>query len=282
MSIKLFFAISVITLFLLESFARAEVSSEFDENVIRNIQDARVPSQEFNALVQEFESSNDPVVKSEKWRELIAIASEGLLSVPWTAPAGGWKLLDFPTEGGITLREVSEQPSTKVSFTKIVAKNEAAAVQLRGAGALLSTAISSGEQWACKMLLNAALHQEGNFKHLTYWFAKNFGEDANEISWTVDWNEWHNAYGSADVLGKSIVLRNVTMLAIRSNEFAVARSINLAALSSSERELKAIALAFGHPDLGLDVTTKWREIAEDASDPQIRALARETLTKFGM
>ena len=72
------------------------------------------------------------------------------------------------------------------------------------------------------------------------------------------------------------------MLGIRREQVTTAAAINLAALSGADRELKAIALAFGDPALGSAVTAKWAEIAGNASDAQMQALAQEVRGKFGI
>jgi hypothetical protein len=262
--------------------ANADQLSEFDESVVRSTQEARGLPQAVTAAVEAFESSSDPTVKAAKWEDAVVAASEGFVSLDWPTPTGGWKLIDFPAGGNLTVQEVQHQQRNSAYYTKLVAQNEIEAVRLRGAGALLSSAASDGEQWGAKLLLDMAQRPDSNIKRLTYWFALNFGEDKNLIDWQVDWVAWQQAYNAANALGKAIILRNVTMLALRRNEFATAATINLSALSSDDRELKAIALAFGDPALGLAVTTKWSEIANNASDLQLQALAKELRSKHGI
>ncbi|RBP45726.1 hypothetical protein DES53_102108 [Roseimicrobium gellanilyticum] len=264
------------------SCAGSDQPSEFDEAAIRSMQDARDMPQAFPSAVEAFESSSDPTVKATKWEELIVITSESILSANWTIPAGGWKLIEFPTGSNITLQGAQDQQRNKAYYTKLVAQNETNAMRLRGAGALMLDAASSGEQWAGTLLLDIAQRSDSNIKLLTYWSTRDFGQDANAIAWTVDWNAWQQAYNAADSLGKAIILRNITMLAVRKNEFPVAAAINLSALSGTDRALKAIALAFGDPAFGASVTAKWTEIASDASDPQLQALAQEVRRKFGL
>ena len=265
----------------------AEQPSEFNEVAIRTMQEASSPSPAFIAAVQAFETSNNPVVKAAKWEELVVTAAGGLLSAAWTAPSGGWKLLDFPATGNLTLEDVREQQSNKAIYTKLIAQNETQAVQLRGAQGLMLNAALEGEQWAEKLLLDIAQRPDSNIKRLTYFCAKDFAQDwtakgesesgvpSTVPVWQVDWNAWQQAYNAANALGKATILRNVTMLGIRREQVTTAAAINLAALSGADRELKAIALAFGHPALGSAVTAKWAEIAGNASDPQMQALAQE-------
>lgn len=262
--------------------ADTEPPSEFNESTIRTIQDAWDLTPEFRAFVEEFDASNDPLVKSAKWEEAVVAASEGILSASWTPPAGGWKLLDFPAQGNLSVQQVVDQPWLKASNTKIVAQNETEAVRLRGAGALLLNASIEGGQWGEKLLLDIAQRPDGNLKRLAFWFTRNFGQDVNAIAWSPDWSAWQQAYTSANALGKAIILRNLTMLAVKTNEFSVASNIYVSALSGSDRELKAIALVFSHPALGSAVTQKWNEIADNGSDPQFQALANEMKSTFGI
>ncbi len=257
-------------------------ASEFDENAIRAIQDSLIPSQEFQTLILAFEASSNSVAKAAKWEQLVISASEGLLSSLWSEPANGWRLIEFPAAGNLTLEDARNQPWNRAFYTKLVAQNPPQAVHLRGAGALMKVAANDGEQWANDMLLDVVQRPDSNFKRLTYWFTSGFGQDAEVINWSVDWNAWQQAYNAANALGKAIILKNVTMLALKRNELTVAGAINLSALSGGDRELKAIAIAFGDPALGSEVTAKWAEIASDPSDPQIQALARELRKKWGL
>ncbi len=160
----------------------------------------------------------------------------------------------------------------------------------RGAGSLILSAALDGEQWGKKLLLDIAQRPDGNLKRLTYWSAKHFALDWNTresesgsaAPWPVNWTAWQQAYNASNALGKAIILKNATMLAVRRSDFAVAATINLSALSGTDRELKPIALAFGDPALGSAVTAKWAEIAGNASDPQMQALAQEVRGKFGI
>lgn len=265
---------------LASSLADSEPSSEFDENTIRSIQSSIQPPQEWADLLSDFETSNDPPVKAAKWEQVVSAFSGGMLSSVWPEPPGGWKLVEFPTTGNLALQEVRDQAWKKAEYTKLVAQNETEAARLRGAGALMLSAASDGKQWGEKLILDIVQRPDGNVKWLTYWYARDFGQDANGIAWPVDWPAWQSAYDQSNALGKAIILRNITMLALRSGQFETSRAINLAALSGTDRELKAIALAYGHPDLGSEVTAKWDQIAEDASDPQLQALAQEAREKF--
>lgn len=270
--------------------AKADPPSEFNETAIRAMQEGRGASQAFTTAVQAFEASSDPVVKATKWEEAVVAASEGLLSSTWPTPTGGWKLLDFPVSGNLSLKVVADQQAQKASYTKLVAQNETEAVRLRGAGALMLNAALEGEQWGEKLLLDIAQRPDSNIKRLTYWFTKYFAQDWHTQGesatgapvWTVNWSAWQQAYNAANSLGKAIILRNITILAVRRSEVATAATINLAALSGTDRELKAIALAFSDPALGSAVTAKWKEIANNTSDPQLQALAQEARAKFGI
>ncbi len=274
-----------ITIFVLYVFgsvtAYSDPVSEFNETAIQTAQENRQPPQDFSTASVAFEASNDATVKAGKWEEIVTAAGEGLLAQTWPTPSGGWTLLDFPSMGTITIKDVRDQQSTKASYTKIVAQNETEAIQLRSAGALLWGASQDGEPWGEKLLLGLAQQNDDNMKRLAYWFTKDFGQEVNSITWTVDWSGWQQAYTAANALGKAIILRNITMLALKKDDYTTAASINLSALSGSDRELKAIALAFGHPSLGSAVTAKWSQLADD-SDAQIKALASEVKASFGI
>ena len=270
--------------------AKADPPSEFNETSIRTMQEGRGASQAFTTAVQAFEASSDPVVKATKWEEAVVAASEGMLSSTWPTPTGGWKLLDFPVSENLSLQAVADQQTQKASYTKLLAQNETEAVRLRGAGALMLNAALEGEQWGEKLLLDIAQRPDSNIKRLTYWFTKYFAQDWHTQGesatgapvWTVNWSAWQQAYNTANSLGKAILLRNITILAVRRSEVATAATINLAALSGTDRELKAIALAFSDPALGSEVTAKWKEIADNTSDSQLQGLAQEALAKFGI
>ncbi len=269
------------------SIAAPEPPSEFDETVIRSIQDASQAPQQWPELLAAFEASNDPLVKAAKWEQVITTFDGNILSSVWSEPAGGWKLLEFPTTGNLTVEDVRKQPWRKAEYSKLVAQNETEAVRLRGAGALMLSAASDGHQWGEKLILDIAQRPDSNVKRLTYWYANDFASDwvargKSLVHWPVNWSAWQQAYNAANSLGKAIILRNITMLAVRRNEVATAAAINLSALSGTDRELKAIALAFGDPSLGPAVTAKWAEIAGNASDAQLQALAQEVRTKFGI
>ena len=258
----------------------AQQASHFDEDAIQIIQESVVPSATFNSLAEEFASSANPATKAEKWEDLIIEWAAGLFSSAWVPPEEGWTLLDFGLVETQTLEEIRQQPLRIASYTKLVAQNEADAVRLRGAGSLLATASAEGEQWGERLLLDIAQRPDGNFKRTAYWFTRDFGADANAISWHVDWSLWQQAYNLANSLGKGLILRNIGMHAIRRNEYDTVEAIHLAALSGTNRELKGIALAFGHPSFGDDVIAKWRQIAEDNSDLQLQAIAQKVTTEF--
>jgi hypothetical protein len=272
------------------SNAQSQPTSEFDEAAIRAIQDGRAMPSGFQSTAEQFEASSDPVAKAAKYEQLVVTGSEGLLNAVWPEPAGGWKLVEFPAGNNLTLDEVRNQQSGKVYYTKIIAQNEAAAVRLRAAQALILNAALEGQQWGEKLLLDIAQRPDSNMKRLAYWFMRDFAQDWNTresetgpvAPWPVNWSAWQAAYNAANPLGKAIILRNITTLAVRRNEVATAAAINLAALSGTDRELKAIALAFGDAALGSAVTAKWAEIANNASDPQLQALAQEVRTKAGI
>lgn len=273
-----------------QSSAQSQPVSEFDEIAIRTMQEGRAMPAGFQSTAEELEASSDPVVKAGKYEQLIVIAAEGFLSGVWSQPAGGWKLLDFPTTGHLTVEDVREQPSDRVFYTKVLAQNESEAVRLRSAGSLALGAALQGEQWGEKLLLDVAQRPDGNIKRLAYWFTRNFAQDwhtkgesaTGATVWPVNWSAWQQAFNAANPLGKAIIVRNVATLAVRRNEVATAAAINFSALTGANRELKAIALAFGDPALGSAVTAKWAEIAGNASDPQMQALAREVRTMFGI
>jgi hypothetical protein len=145
-------AAAVLLLGFARSSANADQPSEFDEVAIRAMQEGRAASQSFTTAAQAFEASNDPVVKAAKWEEAAIAASEGLLSATWPTPSDGWKLLDFPASGNLTLQDIEDQQSQKASCTKLVAQNETEAVRLRGAGGLMLSAALDGEQWGEKLL----------------------------------------------------------------------------------------------------------------------------------
>ena len=230
---------------------QADQTSAFDEAAIRAIQESRsgpgqIP-QGFQTLVEEMGASNDPLVKASKHEQLIIAASEGMLTGTWPEPSGGWKLLEWPQGSNLTVEDVRSQQGSKVLYTKVIAQNATEAVRLRGAQGLMLNAALEGEQWGEKLLLDIAQRPDSNIKRLAYWFAHDFaqdwhtqGESATDAPvWPVNWNAWQQAYNAADTLGKAIILRNVTMLAVRRNEFVVASAINLSALSGTDRELKA-------------------------------------------
>ena len=270
------------------SNAQSQPASEFDETAIRTTQNTWSLSPEFETLVQQFEASNDPVIKAAKWEQVILSASEGLLATEWPEPVGGWKLVEFPVEGNLTIEEVRNQQSSNAYYKKIVAQNEANAVRLRGVQGLILNAALEGQQWGEKLLLDITQRPDSNMKRLAYWFMRDFAQDWNTREsgnsptppWPVDWSAWQQSYDAANSWGKAIILRNITMLAIRRNEVATAAAINLAALSGTNRELKAIAIAFGDPALGSAVTAKWVQIGNNASDAQLQALAKEVCAKF--
>ena len=271
----------------------AEQPSEFDEAAIRTMQETSLPSAAYDTAWQEFEAASGAATKAAKWEQLVIVASQGMLSTNWPPPPAGWKLIVFPASGNLTLQDVREQAWEKVYSTKLVAQNDTEAVRLRAAGGLLVGAVVEGEEWASMLLLDVAQRPDSNIKRLAYWFTQDFAIDWNPQResesgvpsavpvWQVDWNAWQQAYNAANALGKAIILRNVTMLGIRREQVTTAAAINLAALSGTDRELKSIALAFGAAALGSAVTAKWAEIAADASDPQMQALAQEARSKFG-
>ena len=272
----------VFAAFAVSTVAQEPPESEFDEDAIRHLQEGASPSNQFQQLVQAFETQTNPEDKAGVWKALIVDAGDGILSQTWTEPAGGWKLLEFPAQGDISVQQVVTQAWEKVSKTKLVAQNDADAVRLRGAGALLQLVSADGEEWGEAFLLDIAQSPDGNLKRLTYWFTRNFGQDVNAIVWSPDWVAWQQAYTSANALGKAIILRNLTMLAVKTNEPSVACNIYVSALSGSDRELKAIALVFSHPALGSAVIQKWNEIANNGSDPQLQVLANEMKNTFGV
>lgn len=115
-----------------------------------------------------------------------------------------------------------------------------------------------------------------------YWFSGEFAQDNTDLVWVVDWAAWQTAYDNANALGKAILLKNASFLAIRDNDFAVASAMHQAALGGTDRELKAVALAYGHPSLGTGVTSTWETMAADNSDPELQSLAQQALANQGL
>jgi len=257
----------------------ADQSSEFNEETIRSIQESTTASDQFNQLVQEFTASSNPAIKAQKWEAILNEFGQSLLAVSWE-DSDNWDMVDFPATGVITIEEVAQNAELKAAYTRLAAKDESEAARLRGIGSLLRTMVSDGEEWAEELILDISQRSNTNLKWITFWFAKNFGQDANKFDYPINWTAWENAYMSANALGKAIILQNITMIAIRSGEIDAARRINLEALSSSNRQLQAIAIAFGHPDLGSEVIDAWETISEDTSDSQLQALANEALSKY--
>lgn len=274
-----YITISYICLFIgVRVNGQHEIPSEFDETTVATIQQARDMPVAFQSAADDFESATDQQIKAAKWQLLVELASESFLSDEWTAPSAGWRLIEYPSTGNLTREDIRYQPRRIASYTKLVAQNETEVVKLRGAGALLATAASDGEEWGSILLLNIAGGNENNIKRLAYWFTIDFAIDKEAIDWSVDWIQWHQVYNNSDTWGRAIILRNILLLAHRVNNFDIASAISLSALNGSNRDLKAIALAFGDPVYGEAVHARWEQLANDSSDPQIQALAQEAMS----
>lgn len=150
-------------------------------------------------------------------------------------------------------------------------------MELRGSGALILDAMAKGETWAEQWLLEAAEGADDNMKRMMYWFSGDFGADMEQPARVVSWTEWQQAFNAANDLGKAIILKNMTLLAVFKEEFTTAAAIHTSVLNGTNRELKAIALTYGHEDLGSSVKTLWEGIANDTSDAHLKALAEEAL-----
>ncbi len=264
-----------ICLTLILGTACGQVTSEFDEEAIQTLQENAAITQGFTDAVTAFENASGDAAKASAYEQLV-LHDAAIVSANWTAPTEGWKLFEF-TGSSSTIEDVKQQQHDKVFYTKAIAQSDAEAMKLRGSGALIREAMAKGETWAEHWLLEAAESTDDNMKRMMYWFSGEFGADMDQPARSVNWTEWQQAFNNANDLGKAILLKNLTLLAIYREEFTTAASIHTSILNGTDRELKAIALAYGHKDFGSGVTTLWEGIANDTSDTHLKALAEEAL-----
>lgn len=265
--------------FLLHSI-EVQANPVFDEENIETEKAAlwgQVES-EYATFVQ-----SDDTAKQGQFTNMLTSLGGSLLAKQWTYENGGdWPIVDWSlVEDLNTFFEDQDTLLLYDSGIPKIARTNAEAAQAEWLIHLLATCTSSGEDWFALWLQNLAQGADTNLKRIAYRSAEDFGEDYArshpDQQPSTDWNEWKQAYDQSNKLGKAILLKCMTRLALITGEWQKLKEIHLAVFNGNDDELKAIALVKSDNGLGDEVIAKWKEIAENSTNAKLKSLAQEVL-----
>ncbi len=208
-----------------------------------------------------------------------------LLSKQWVYTGGGdWPVVDWSLVDRIEkfFEDQDKHLLYDSGIIKIAQNNEEAA-KAAWLVHLLSFPCSDGEVWYGDWLQNLAKGGDTNLKRIVYRSVEDFGEDyANRYpdqELIVDWCAWKQSYDQSNQLGKAILLKCMTRLALITEDWDKLRQIHLSVFNGNDDDLKAIALVKGDSRLGTNVIAKWTDLAENSTNAKLKSLAQQALAR---
>lgn len=163
--------------------------------------------------------------------------------------------------------------------------NEAA--RLRTMASLINHYCLEGRNWFGDWIQAKAKANDDNLKWLVYRCADNFSENYYNSTKTVpgdelavDWAAWKATFDQSNKLGKAILLKCMTRLAITTDSWEKVREIHLSVFNGNDDDLKAIALVKGNSKLGDAVIAKWNDLAENSTNLKLKSLAQQAIAKY--
>lgn len=224
-----------------------------------------------------------PAQKTAQLSDVINAASGNVLARQWQHPDGAvwpvvyWQKVD-------KLKSFYDDQFGVAEDNGVVADSDQLAAEFSYSSALLSNLGSFGEPWFQDWVINLAVAADSNLKVMSYISIEQMGSESSDIldvdngeQLTVDWNAWGNAYGQSSVLGKALILKCLTQLAIVTDEWDKIIEIHTAVFNGNNDDLKAIALVESSEELGDAIKAKWQDIAENSPNLKLKSLAQQVL-----
>lgn len=238
-----------------------------------------------NPLAIQWENAATDELKIQKFDELISQIGDPPLQRQWNYPENPqWPLLDW--EKVDKLDKLMEDQFDVINIVGVIAQTDEEAAKITVIGWLLFNFGRDMETWYEKWILNLAKSQNTNLKRLTFWHIRHFGEDIGEIGDTegaraIDWIQWEQAFNQSDSLGKAVLLVCMTDLSQIKQEFDKVAELHISVFNGNDDALKAIALYKGTRRFGNAVVAKWQDIADNHTNPKMKALAQEAIDREG-
>jgi len=257
-------------------------SQEFDEEQMALIQ-SQLDSQLKIDYSNFGDASNED--KTIQFPNILDSIAHDVLLKQWVHPTNGaWPLVDWTRVD--KLDSFFDNQSNVVETKGVVADSDDQAARFAYAHSLISASSASGESWFQVWLLNLAKENDSNLKRLTFLSADECGVDFNKTQssesgeqFVVDWNAWKFSYDQSNKLGKAILLKCMTRLAIITDNWDKLKEIHLSVFNGNDDDLKAIALVKGSSSLGEAVIAKWTDLAENSTNAKLKNLAQQALTR---
>jgi len=227
----------------------------------------------------------DNVAKQGLFSGILNDIAGSLLSKQWVYSGGGdWPVVDWNLVDKMEnfFEDQDKDLLYDSEIIKIAQDNEEAAKAVWLVH-LLSVPCSDGETWYGDWLQNIAKGGDTNLKRIVYRSVEDFGEDrANKYpdqEPVADWNAWKQSYDQSNQLGKAILLKCMTRLALITEDWDKLKQIHLSVFNGNDDALKAIALIKGNSKLGDDVIVKWTDLAENSTNAKLKSLAEQVVAR---
>lgn len=234
-----------------------------------------------------FTQSNDEE-KQGKFTNILNQLGGNLLAKQWIYEGGGeWPIVDWSlVENLETFFEEQDKPLLYDSGVLKIAQTNTEAAQGLWIAYLLTRSAADGENWYALWLQALAKGADSNLKRLAYRAVNDFGEDFFKPNRDdpderpiADWNAWRQSFNQSNKLGKAILLKSMTRLAMITEEWEVLNEIHLSVLNGNDEELKAIALVKGNSGMAEDVINSWKDISENSANAKLKILATQALKR---
>jgi hypothetical protein len=278
-NMKLFSLYIIFSFTVFSSFLWSQV---FDDEQISQIQDQI--DLDLKNTHPNFEQSTDVEKKNQLSIVLNSIANN-VLNRQWLHPSGPeWPILDWTKVDKID--SFFKDQFEVVNTVGVVAQSNKDAARFAYAASLLSRISTLGEPWFQSWLREISKGNDSNLKRLVFISVNDLGEDyLNALDaesgeqLVVDWNAWKQAYDQSNKLGKAILLKSMTRLALITDNWEKLKEIHLSVFNGNDDELKAIALVKGDNGIGQEIVTEWKEIAKNSTNAKLKKLAQEVLDR---
>ena len=230
-------------------------------------------------------TQDDDAAKQGQFTNILNSLSGSVLAEQWTYEGGGnWPVVDWNLVGDLeSFFEDQDALLLYASGVPKIAQTNAEAAEVEWLIHLLTISASLGESWFGVWIQNLAKGADSNLKRIAYRSVDEFGEDfarAHPDEQAVtDWNAWKLAYDQSNKLGKAILLKCMTRLALITDDWDKLTQIHLSVFNGNDDDLKAIALVKGDNGLGDGVIDKWKDIAQNSTNAKLKNLAQEVLER---
>lgn len=236
-------------------------------------------------IEQAFEQGSENE-KKQLFSDILQEIANPVLSRQWIHPSDAdWPLVDWAR---VNKADSFFDDQVKIIKTVgVVAQTDNEIARFVYTRNLLSCSASTGEPWFQSWLLNIAKDNDTNLKRLVFMSVDELGIDHHRVTdfetgdtFETNWDAWKQAYDQSNKLGKAILLKCMTRLALITDNWEKLKEIHLSVFNGNDDELKAIALVKGDNGLGDEIVTKWKGISENSTNAKLKNLAQEVLERL--